>query len=63
MGHSDSHKQGDICRRDYLDSVLDFFFSQLWAGPGVYVSLNGSPQQIHLLSFSVLKTVEMLRSS
>src|SRR5476649_1015006 len=27
MRLSDSHKQGDICRRDYLDSVLDFFFS------------------------------------
>jgi hypothetical protein len=47
----------------YLASDLDFFFSTLWARRVLYVSLNGSLQQIHLLSFFVLKTVEMLRSS
>jgi len=38
-----------------------FFSSPAGAEEKFTFSLNGSLQQIHLVSFSVLKTVEMLR--
>jgi hypothetical protein len=43
--------------------VGGFFFHKYWVESALDVSLNGSSQQIRLVSFCVLKTVEMLRKS
>ena len=47
----------------YLHSRPGIFLSTVQGRCALYVSLNGSLQQIHLLSFCVLKTVEILSGS